>query len=93
MAGRGEPESVWSRQFFERTDSRIRERSCSSLGVGWHGTFKKKWFWKTEPKFILRMCFGIKQLGKMKDGFGRRSEPKYQGGECGGRGENGGFSD
>src|ERR1017187_4233252 len=47
--------------------------------AGWDGNIAKSAFLQTEPKFIPRMCFGVRELCKMEDGFGRRSEPKLKG--------------
>jgi len=36
-------------------------------------------FLQSEPKLKTWMCFGVKELCKMQDGFDRRSEPKLKG--------------
>ena len=56
-----------------------QKRSYNKIAGGWDRILYKSVFLKTEPKLKMRMCLGMRVLGKMQDGFGRRSEPKFKG--------------
>jgi len=70
---RGSSEHASQRRGYTGGRNRLR-----TAAVG-RGSLYKSAFLKTEPKFILRMCFGMSGLCKNEDGFGRQSEAKLKG--------------
>jgi len=80
------------RQVAQRERSRLGTADATPAdGSVGRGLFYKSAFLQSEPILKKRIWLGMRWLGKIQDGFGRRSEPKLKGAKVRNKGRMRGF--